>query len=113
MKTGPWPGGPPHRPSPSRSPLASAQPAVPTSSSPPRRARTSFWRGLVADKGVDWTRVVAFHMDEYLGIHADHPASFRRYLQEHLFRLVGLSADRLRLIPGEAVLAPASDLPRV
>jgi glucosamine-6-phosphate deaminase len=31
----------------------------------------------------------------------DHPASFRRYLQEHLFRLVGLSGDHLRLIPGE------------
>ena len=39
---------------------------------------------------IDWSRVTAFHMDEYLGIDADHPVSFRRYLQEHLFRLVGL-----------------------
>jgi glucosamine-6-phosphate deaminase len=41
-------------------------------------------------------------MDEYLGLEPDHPASFRRYLQEHLFRLAGLTDDRLRLIPGEA-----------
>ena len=45
-------------------------------------------------------------MDEYLGLDADHPASFRRYLQEHLFRLVGLTDDRLRLIPGEQAERP-------
>ena len=57
--------------------------------------------GLIAVAGIDWSRVVGFHMDEYLGLDDDHPASFRRYLQEHLFRLVGLTGDRLRLIPGE------------
>lgn len=56
---------------------------------------------LVADKSIDWSRVFGFHMDEYLGLPSDHPASFRRYLQEHLFRIVGLPADRLRLIAGE------------
>jgi len=60
----------------------------------------------VAADEIDWTRVVAFHMDEYLGLDADHPASFRRYLQEHLFRLVGLGPDRLRLIPGEQIERP-------
>lgn len=35
---------------------------------------------------VDWPRVNAFHLDEYLGLPADHPASFRRYLQERLFQ---------------------------
>jgi glucosamine-6-phosphate deaminase len=62
--------------------------------------------GLLANQDIDWTRVVAFHMDEYLGIEADHPASFRRYLQEHLFRIAGLTAERLRLIPGEQVERP-------
>ena len=56
---------------------------------------------LVSDPSVDWNRVVGFHMDEYLGLGPDHPASFRRYLQEHLFRIVGLPEERLRLIPGE------------
>jgi glucosamine-6-phosphate deaminase len=61
---------------------------------------------LVAAQGIDWSRVVGFHMDEYLGLDAEHPASFRRYLQEHLFRLVGLPEDRLRLIPGEHAERP-------
>lgn len=31
---------------------------------------------------VDWSRVEVFHLDEYIGLAADHPASFRRYLRE-------------------------------
>jgi glucosamine-6-phosphate deaminase len=69
-------------------------------------SQNEFLAGLVADKDIDWTRVVAFHMDEYLGIGPDHPASFRRYLQERLFGLVGLHSGRLRLIPGEATKRP-------
>jgi glucosamine-6-phosphate deaminase len=33
---------------------------------------------------VPWDRVDVFHMDEYLGLSEDHPASFRRYLREKL-----------------------------
>src|ERR1700754_3115736 len=33
---------------------------------------------------IDWRGVTAFHLDEYAGIAADHPASFRRYIREHL-----------------------------
>jgi glucosamine-6-phosphate deaminase len=69
-------------------------------------SQNEFLAGLVAADDIDWSRVTAFHMDEYLGICADHPVSFRRYLQEHLFRLVGLGADRLELIPGEQVERP-------
>ncbi len=65
-----------------------------------------FLAGLVAYQDLDWSRVVAYHMDEYLGIDADHPASFRRYLQEHCFRLIGLAGDHLRLIPGEQADRP-------
>ncbi len=32
--------------------------------------------------GIDWSRVTAFHLDEYIGLPASHPASFRRYLKE-------------------------------
>jgi glucosamine-6-phosphate deaminase len=34
--------------------------------------------------GVDWSRVTCFHMDEYLGLGAEHPASFNRYLHERV-----------------------------
>ncbi len=37
---------------------------------------------------VDWSRVSAFHLDEYVGISADHPASFRRYLKERFVDIV-------------------------
>lgn len=62
--------------------------------------------GLVAEPGLDWSRVTAFHMDEYLGLRPDHPASFRRYLHEHLFGLVPLAPEQLRLIPGEQTERP-------
>lgn len=37
---------------------------------------------LVASQGVDWLKVVMFHLDEYIGLGPDHPASFRGYLKE-------------------------------
>jgi glucosamine-6-phosphate deaminase len=37
-------------------------------------------------KDIDWSKVEAFHLDEYIGIGEDHPASFVRYLKE---RFVG------------------------
>ena len=43
-----------------------------------------FLEHLTAATGIDWSRVTLFHMDEYLGIPADHSASFRRYLKERV-----------------------------
>ena len=39
-------------------------------------------RGL---PGIDWIKVAAFHLDEYIDLPEDHPAGFRRYLRERLF----------------------------
>lgn len=47
---------------------------------------------LGAAKDVDWGRVEVFHMDEYLGLDADHPASFRRFLREHVLDGLGVGA---------------------
>jgi len=69
-------------------------------------SQNEFLANLIAYSGINWSRIVAFHMDEYLGLGPDHPASFRRYLQEHLFRLVDLPSDRLHLIPGEQTSRP-------
>lgn len=38
-------------------------------------------QNLVVAEGIDWTRVTAFHLDEYVGLSEEHPASFRRYLR--------------------------------
>lgn len=36
---------------------------------------------LGAEKGIDWSRVEAFHLDEYVGLPASHPASFRLWIR--------------------------------
>jgi len=41
---------------------------------------------------VDWSKVTAFHLDEYIGLSDSHPASFRKYLKERFVNLVGLKA---------------------
>ncbi len=47
---------------------------------------------LTASEGLPWDRVHGFHMDEYIGISADHRASFRRYLRERLTGKVRMKA---------------------
>jgi len=37
---------------------------------------------LTAMKDIDWSKVIAYHLDEYIGIPKTHPASFRKYLKE-------------------------------
>lgn len=37
---------------------------------------------------ITWKNITGFHMDEYIGLAEDHPASFRRYLRENLIRRV-------------------------
>jgi glucosamine-6-phosphate deaminase len=44
---------------------------------------------LAAERGIDWSRVEVFHLDEYVGLHATHPASFRKYLKERFADKVG------------------------
>ncbi|HSB62396.1 MAG TPA: glucosamine-6-phosphate deaminase [Vicinamibacteria bacterium] len=43
-----------------------------------------FLDALTAAPGIDWPRVVFFHLDEYVGLPESHPASFRRYLKERI-----------------------------
>jgi glucosamine-6-phosphate deaminase len=49
-------------------------------------------RELVALADIPWGKVDGFHMDEYEGISAGHPASFRRYMREHLTERVQMHA---------------------
>jgi glucosamine-6-phosphate deaminase len=54
---------------------------------------------LRADTSIPWARITAFHLDEYIGVDARHPASFRRFLVDRLFAHVpirvfhGLAGD--------------------
>jgi glucosamine-6-phosphate deaminase len=43
---------------------------------------------LVGDHAIEWDRVRVFHMDEYVGLPDDHPASFARYIRERIVEKV-------------------------
>lgn len=47
---------------------------------------------LIAEPGIDWRRVTAFHMDEYIGLAADAPQRFALWLQQRLFGRVPFAA---------------------
>lgn len=47
-------------------------------------SQIKFLDALTALEGVDWSKVTCFHLDEFLGIDSEHPASFRRYLKERV-----------------------------
>lgn len=64
-----------------------------------------FLEALAGSPGIDWTSVEMFHLDEYIGLPIDHPASFRKYLLERLIRKTGIV--RYHLLDGEG------DAPRV
>jgi glucosamine-6-phosphate deaminase len=43
---------------------------------------------LTAMQDLPWNKIVGFHMDEYVNLPIEHPASFRKYLRERLTRKV-------------------------
>ena len=59
-----------------------------------------FLAHLVAAPGIQWERTTMFHLDEYIGFSADHPASFRRYLRERLTSQVPIG--KAHFIEGDA-----------
>ena len=64
-----------------------------------------FLSRLVEQPGIAWDKVELFHLDEYIGLSIDHPASFRRYLLERLIRPAGIT--RYHLLDGEDDAAAA------
>jgi glucosamine-6-phosphate deaminase len=54
-------------------------------------AQFEFLEALTSLPGIDWKRVEMFHLDEYVGLPASHPASFCRFLQERLIQKTGIT----------------------
>ena len=48
-------------------------------------SQDEFLAALAADKSIDWTRVNAFHMDEYIGLDPKAPQGFGNFLRDRLF----------------------------
>ena len=56
---------------------------------------------LRAAEGIDWARVTAFHMDEYLGLPSDAPQRFARWLTDAFFEHLPLAAAHLIVPNGD------------
>src|SRR5882757_518736 len=54
-----------------------------------------FLDALTSAPDIDWSRVEVFHLDEYVGLPATHPASFRKYLFERLIHKAGITKYHL------------------
>ena len=48
-------------------------------------SQNEFLEALSADKTIDFSRIIAFHMDEYVGLAADAPQGFGNFLKQRLF----------------------------
>lgn len=48
-------------------------------------SQNEFLDTLANDANIDWEKVVAFHMDEYIGLEPTHPQSFGFFLKKSLF----------------------------
>jgi len=59
-----------------------------------------FLEALASISSIDWSRATMFHLDEYIGIPENHPASFRKYLKERLINKVHPGA--VYLIKGDS-----------
>lgn len=55
-------------------------------------SQLTFLRALRQMKGIDWSKANIFHMDEYLGLAPDHPASFPLFLDKHFLSFVNPGA---------------------
>jgi len=55
---------------------------------------------LKGEDGIDWSRINAYHMDEYVGLDEKHPAGFRNFLKRALFD--SLPFKSVNLINGNA-----------
>ena len=60
----------------------------------------AFLDALTSNSMINWSKVTMFHLDEYIGISEEHPASFIKYLKERLISKVHLA--NYHLIQGDA-----------
>jgi glucosamine-6-phosphate deaminase len=63
-------------------------------------SQLEFLDALTKASGIDWTKVEAFHLDEYIGLSATHSGSFRKMLLEQLVAKTGIK--KYHLLDGDA-----------
>jgi glucosamine-6-phosphate deaminase len=62
---------------------------------------------LHGEQGLDFSLCRAFNLDEYVGLAPEHPQSYRRFMDEHLFSRVNIDQRNTRVLNGLAADIPA------
>lgn len=81
---------------------------------PTGRTPILFYRELVGLYGsgeVDFSRATTFNLDEFLGLPASHPASYRSFMAQHLFAHVNVTPGQVHFLDGAAA-DPAGECER-
>jgi len=71
---------------------------LPTGSSP-----LGVYRNLIAankEKKISFSNVITFNMDEYLGLPADHPESYRRFMDDNFFKSIDIPYENTHVLNG-------------
>jgi glucosamine-6-phosphate deaminase len=63
-------------------------------------SQIEFLESLVTAPEIAWNRLELFHLDEYIGLPGDHPASFQHYVRERI--LARVPVERAWLLDGTA-----------
>lgn len=63
-------------------------------------SQNEFLEELAKDISIQWNKIVAFHMDEYIGLPANDPQLFCTYLTDHIFSKVNFK--KVNLINSQA-----------
>lgn len=56
---------------------------------------------LLKEPGIMWENVTLFHLDEYVGLPVEHPASFRKYLWERFQSRLPVPVKAFHYVAGE------------
>lgn len=57
---------------------------------------------LYARGRVDFSQVLTFNLDEFWGVSARDPGSYRAFMEQHLFRRVGMRPEQIHFLAGDA-----------
>ena len=71
-----------------------------------------FLNALVNEPGIDWTKVTGFHLDEYVGLSVEHPASFRNYMRKRFVAKTPQPMKVFNEVNGEAA-DPQAEIDRL
>ena len=63
---------------------------------------------LHKQEGLSFARATAFNLDEYVGLPADHPQSYRHFMKKHLFDRIDMPQGNIHIPDGLAEDVPAA-----